>query len=449
MLSARFPQAQNNSARHNVTYCIQNIAWRFRDHQLLTPLVLSKGSINAITEAICQVTLLETDDSYQKQSIGYGTVLLSHVWAWPEKTDHDIDKNLAMQNACANLSQRILTQPISANVLQLGFMIHSTAADLLTDLPPLARCLCVSPIDNAVHDAAGRSANCNAFDLFDVDMPSDFDAYFPGIGASLAITSLLRPPVNTLEGQVVIGANTPQTAIESYVLETGMKRAKIKIGHESPEKDASHVAKSCAGLRELTGYVHSITVDANGAYGDPAELERFIAALFGNHPEEAIYLTGIEQPALEPEFTQAAQWAKIARNTPLIIDEAFTSMNALVHQGKCGWNALATKSCRGQTLSLIGAAWAHARGWTNFVMDLTSPNIAAIHTLLLASRIRGVDTLELNAGQFMPDVHHPFAPELKSCLYAHKGIFQVPTQIIGLTPEAYYQHLTVLFEEHP
>lgn len=448
MLSVRFPQAQNNSTRHNVTYCIQNIAWRFRDHQLLTPLVLSKGPIHAITEAICQVTLLETDAKRQKQSIGYGTVLLSHVWAWPEETSCETDKNLAMQNACTTLSRYVVAHPISANLLQLGFMINSSASDLLLDLPPLARCLCASPIDNAVHDAAGRSANCNAFDLFDVDMPSDFDAYFPGIGASLAISSLLRPPINSLEGQVVIGSNTPQTAIEGYVLETGMKRAKIKIGQESPEKDAAHVAKSCAALRELTGYVHSVTVDANGAYGEPAELERFIAALFGNHPEEAIYLSGIEQPSLEPEIAQAIQWAKIASDTPLIIDEAFTSMNALVNLGKCGWNALAAKSCRGQTLSLVGAAWAHARGWTNFVMDLTSPNIAAIHTLLLASRIRGIDTLELNAGQFMPHVHHPFAPELKSCLYAHNGIFQVPTHIIGLTPETYHRYLTGIFEEY-
>jgi len=115
-------------------------------------------------------------------------------------------------------------------------------------------------------------------------------------------------------------------------------------------------------------------------------------------------------------------------------------------QTACGWNGLAVKSCRGQTLSLLGAAWGHARGWTNTVMDLTRPNIAAIHTVLLASRISGVNTAEVNTVQFLASGFDRLPETLQQSIVPSGGQLTIPNVTLGLVPLECRTELSQLFE---
>ncbi|MFY8051640.1 MAG: hypothetical protein ACOVP2_03400, partial [Armatimonadaceae bacterium] len=165
----------------------------FRSHELSPPLIIGKGVISTITEATCQVTI--TDGKSVAQ--GYGTVLLSHVWCWPE-TDLG-DKDLLLRQATSSIVNAVSDVDTANTILGHGFDVIALADQVLSHLPPLARRVCSSPVDNAIHDAAGYLNQSSSFELFSNHGPSPFDAYFPGFGASLAIESMLRAPVSKIE----------------------------------------------------------------------------------------------------------------------------------------------------------------------------------------------------------------------------------------------------------
>jgi hypothetical protein len=79
-------------------------------------------------------------------------------------------------------------------------------------------------------------------------------------------------------------------------------------------------------------------------------------------------------------------------------------------------------------------------------MDLTSPNIAAIHTVLLASRISGITTAEVNAAQFLRSGYETLPDVLKACIVPMNGTLQVPQVTEGLVPIEYRNVLIQRFE---
>ena len=81
-------------------------------------------------------------------------------------------------------------------------------------------------------------------------------------------------------------------------------------------------------------------------------------------------------------------------------------------------------------------------------MDLTSPNIAAIHTVLLASRISGVTTAEVNAAQFLRSGYENLPDGLQACILPIDGVLSVPEVTEGLVPAEYRPVLTQRFEDN-
>ena len=413
----------------------------FQAHELSPPLVIGKGIIDTITEATCQVTI--TNGTITKQ--GFGTVLLSHVWCWPEVTDED--KDLALRGACETVAKAVTQQQPSDSLLGLGHRVISLSDQLLEHLPPLARRVCCAPLDNAIHDAAGCIAGCSSFDLFTQHGNSPFDATFPGFGAASAIDSMLHQPKASVDAQMVVGIKTSPKNVCDYCTLHSIRRLKIKIGSGDIESDVNHVIAVCKAMPPVDGYL-DITLDANGCYESADKLTEFLSMLRHAAPDVAVCVSAIEQPSMSPETADRQLWSQIAADTPLLVDETFTDLDDLKHANACGWNGLAIKSCRGQTLALLGAAWGHARGWKNTVMDLTSPNIAAIHTVLLASRMSGVTTAEVNAAQFLRSGYENLPDGLQACILPIDGVLSVPEVTEGLVPAEYRPVLIQRFEDN-
>jgi L-alanine-DL-glutamate epimerase-like enolase superfamily enzyme len=411
----------------------------FQEHELSPPLVIGKGTIDTITEATCQVTI--TDGTLTKQ--GFGTVLLSHVWCWPEAAD--TDKDLALRGACATVAKAITQQQPSDSLLGLGHRVLSLSDQLFEFLPPLARRVCCAPLDNAIHDAAGCIAGCSSFDLFTHHGESPFDTYFPGFGAASAIDSMLDLPKASIDAQMVVGIKTSPENVCDYCTLHSIRRLKIKIGSGDIEADVNHVMAVSQAMPAADGFL-DITLDANGCYASANKLTEFLSTLRQAAPDVAVCISAIEQPSMTPDSADRQLWLEIASETPILVDETFTELSDLKNANACGWNGLAVKSCRGQTLALLGAAWGHARGWKNTVMDLTSPNIAAIHTVLLASRISGITTAEVNAAQFLRSGYETLPDVLKACIVPMNGTLQVPQVTEGLVPIEYRNVLIQRFE---
>lgn len=412
----------------------------FIDHELSPPLTIGKGTISSITEAMCQVTITDGDQIAH----GFGTVLLSHVWCWPEESD--LDKDSLLRAATQTMASEIVRGHIDDTVLGHGFGIATLADDLLGHIPPLARRVCCAPLDNAIHDAAGCLYSCSSFALFSEHGPSPFDTYFPGFGAAAAIESMLRRPITTIDAQMVVGIKTTSESVRTYCANNNIRRLKIKIGSGDIQADVAHVIATSKAV-QTTDDALDITVDANGCYPSPKTLTNFLSMLREMAPDVAVCVSAIEQPAMSPLAADRHQWLDIAEEIPILIDEAFSNLEDLKHASACGWNGLTVKSCRGQTLALLGAAWGHARGWTNTVMDLTSPNIAALHTVLLAAHISGVSTAEVNAAQFLISGFQDLPERLVLSIVPNDGKLTVPVVTQGLVPQEYRSTLLQRFEE--
>ena len=429
------------SAPDNGLLRILDAKFVFQQHELSPPLVIGKGTIDTITEATCQVTL--TNGTITRQ--GFGTVLLSQVWCWPEAAD--TDKDLALRKACETIAHRVAQQQPSDSLLGLGHTVISLSDELLESIPPLARRVCCAPLDNAIHDAAGCLAGCSSFELFTHHGTSPFDATFPGFGAASAIDSMLHPPKTFVDAQMVVGIKTTPEHVRDYCTSHNIRRLKIKIGSGDIESDVNHVIAVCRAMPAVDGFL-DITLDANGCYESANKLSEFLATLRNVAPDVAVCVSAIEQPSMSPDSADRQLWSQIAADTPLLVDETFTQLDDIKHASTCGWNGLAIKSCRGQTLALLGAAWGHARGWKNTVMDLTSPNIAAIHTVLLASRISGVTTAEVNAAQFLRSGYENLPDGLQGCILPIDGVLSVPDVTEGLVPTEYRPVLIRQFEDN-
>jgi L-alanine-DL-glutamate epimerase-like enolase superfamily enzyme len=245
---------------------------------------------------------------------------------------------------------------------------------------------------------------------------------------------------------MVVGIKTPSEAVGEFCSRHKIRRLKIKIGSGDVQTDVAHVVAVSRAVA-ITGDALDITVDANGCYPSAEMLSDFLSMLREQAPDIAVSISAIEQPSLFPLASDRHQWLNIAEEIPILIDESFVYLEDLAHASKCGWNGLAVKSCRGQTLALLGAAWGHARGWTNAVMDLTSPNIAAFHTVLLASHISGVSTAEVNAAQFLESGFMDLPEPLVMSIVPTNGRLIVPVVTEGLVPEEYRPTLMKRFEE--
>lgn len=412
----------------------------FQQHELSPPLVIGKGVISTITEAMCRVTI--TDGN--KTAHGFGTVLLSHVWCWPDTTD--ADKDAILRAATLTITGALTTEQTDDTLLGHGFRVLSLSDQLLGHLPPLTRRVCSAPLDNAIHDAAGCLYNCSSFELFGKHGSSPFDNSFPGFGAAAAIESMLRQPVASIDAQMVVGIATQPETVLAYCSKNNIRRLKIKIGSGDVQTDVNHVIAVSKAV-PLSGDALDITVDANGCYPSPESLSVFLSMIREAAPEVAVCISAIEQPAMSLLTVDRLRWLDIAEETPILVDETFTELDDLKHANACGWNGLAVKSCRGQTLALLGAAWGHARGWTNTVMDLTSPNIAALHTVLLAAHISGVSTAEVNAAQFLRSGYETLPEELVTSILPTNGRLTVPLVTEGLVPHEYRQVLMKRFED--
>src|SRR6185503_16501958 len=104
---------------------------------------------------------------------------------------------------------------------------------------------------------------------------------------------------------------------------------------------------------------------------------------------------------------------------PLVADESLVDMESFRQCVETGYNGIALKACKGQTLALLMGAAAQKQGLFLCVMDLTCPGQAFLESAELAARVPGGSAIEGNARQYLP----PAAQAPWDAL--HPGVFRV------------------------
>ncbi|MEX2577782.1 MAG: enolase C-terminal domain-like protein [Verrucomicrobiales bacterium] len=407
----------------------------FLDRTLDPPLRLSSGVITEVTEARARVTV----QVGEKRGIGRGSIYLSNLWSWPDPEIPHARRDAALRELCRRISRDLpgLCGDEPAHPLELGLRLHAALTEEaealpersvpIDDPPVLARALCGSPFDAAIHDAAGQALERSAFAFYEepFSIPSADEA-FPDEGACGAVAGLLRKPITRLKSWWVVGAQDDLEAVVApAVRKRGDRCFKLKIGGEDPAADADRTVEVFRFVRTLGIARPRLIADSNQGTPDADSVAEYLERIRAADPEAFAALLYLEQPTGRDIEKSAYGWTAVTRLKPVFLDEGLihprlSPFRLFETARDQGWSGFALKTCKGHSFTLVAAAWAKRHGLEISLQDLTNPGLAAIHAALLAAHVPFVNEVELNSPQFTPGANREWLPRL-SGLFEPRG----------------------------
>lgn len=385
----------------------------FCSRPFMTPLRLSSGPIDEITQVDATVRVRVGT----REGTGRGSIYLSDLWAWPHPSLMHQVRDAAMRALCetiaCNLRAWCGSEP--AHPLELGARLHESVQAMPAEgMPTLARMVCASPFDAAVHDATGIAVSRSAFDLYDepAQLPS-VDEFFPGRDARSAIRRTLRAPMRELDAWLVIGVGeTAPHRLMPWIRQHGYRCFKLKLAGQDPRADADQTIQLYQVVSELGARQPRLAVDANCATPDADNVLEYLLQLRSASSDAFEALEYLEQPTARDISASPQDWRAVSRLKPVVLDEGLTGMSSLAEAYAQGWTGIAVKTCKGHSLALATAAWAHEHGMSLVAQDLTNPGIAAIHSALLAAHLPVTNGVEINSPQYTPAANAEWLPRL-------------------------------------
>ena len=116
-----------------------------------------------------------------------------------------------------------------------------------------------------------------------------------------------------------------------------------------------------------------------------------------------------------------------------MIDEGLTNLDVLQEARRQGYGGLALKTCKGHSMLLVCAAWAHQHGMPVSLQDLTNPGISLIHAALVGAHLPTINGAELNSPQFTPSANQEYASRLPELFEPRGGVHRLPREMpVGL-----------------
>lgn len=411
----------------------------FIPRRLAMPLVLSTGAIEEVTEARVAVAVRAGG----REAIGRGAIYLSDLWAWPDPSLSHAYRDEILRRLCRQIAEELPAlcgEP--AHPLELGLQLHericgdAAAALAGQTLPTLARALCLSPFDAAIHDAAGIAIDVSAFAFYDrpASIP-EADHLFPGQGAAAAIRRLFRKtPQHGFPACVVVGKSDDLAEhLGRWVRGRGYRRVKLKLSGKDNAADAARTIEVYRALRELGVETPWISVDTNEANPDAASVLDYLECLHAADAGAYAALAYLEQPTARDIRRQPFDWRPVTRLKPVLLDEGLTDFAGLSEAAAQGWSGLALKTCKGHSFALVAAAWAARHGLILSLQDLTNPGYSAIHAALFGAFVPTINGVELNSPQFTPEANAEWLSSLASLLEPCDGVHRLPSSIpVGL-----------------
>lgn len=221
-------------------------------------------------------------------------------------------------------------------------------------------------------------------------------------------------------------------ALDEYVRINGQRHFKLKVGGVV-DQDLQRMHAVWNVLREVSSML--VTIDANEAYRDLAQLEQFVDGFGDELPDFFQHVAFIEQP-LPRSLTFDARGADVVRRIgakkPLIIDEADGTLDAFRHADHLGYAGCSHKNCKGLFKSLVNLAYVHygrsqGRPLLMSAEDLQNLPIVPLHQDFAAVSMLGLAHCERNGHHFnrglcmVSDRERALAGRLHPDLYRRRG----------------------------
>jgi L-alanine-DL-glutamate epimerase-like enolase superfamily enzyme len=422
----------------NIRARILDATVSYTSQSLATPLILSTGAIHNLTEVVARVHV-SLDG---KEATGVGSIYLSDLWAWPDPALTHEAKQATLRSLCedvgAHLTQHTGGSGGPAHPLELGLRLYDavchTRDPRFADVPVLARSMCLSPFDAALHDAVGIALGRSAFDFYGapVAIPSA-DALFGGRSGSAAqaiAQTFVTPPRTAFPAWLIVGKNDDlQRDVKPWVVDRGYRCFKLKIMGKDNAADVARTVDLFRACREWDVREPWLTVDSNEANPDAPSVLDYLDRLRAADPPYGAgaydALQYLEQPTGRDIRVHKHDWHEVSKLKPVMLDEGLTDFDLLPEAAEQGWTGLALKSCKGHSFTLVAAAWAREHGMRLSLQDLTNPGYAMIHAALLAANLPTINGVELNSPQFTPAANEPWLPRLADLFMPRDGVHRL------------------------
>jgi L-alanine-DL-glutamate epimerase-like enolase superfamily enzyme len=404
----------------------------FQSRRLIQPLHLSSGKIEVLTQATT-IVVVEVDG---KRAVGQGTVYLSDLWAWPDEALPHDTRVAAMRQLCEMIARELprYFRDDAHHPLELGLRLHhwSCRELALTPSPPaLARALCASPFDAAIHDAVGLAREVSAFALYatSVDIPSA-DALFPGHGACRSVADVIGPPRCELPAWYVVGMAEPvQSTLVPAIAKHGYRCFKLKLSGRDNAADVTRTVEVFQTAKARGIVAPRLAVDTNEANPSANSVLEYLDRLESADAGAFAAVEYFEQPTSRDIRKHPFDWRAVRLRKPVLLDEGLAELELLPEALHQGYSGLALKTCKGHSTLLVAAAWARRHRMLITLQDLTNPGIALIHGALVGAYLPTLNGAELNSPQFTPAANAEFLPRLGKLFEPRHGVHRLPDDL--------------------
>ncbi len=401
----------------------------FAEQPFVVPLQISSGTITEITQATASVTVR----AGEREATGEGTVYLSDLWAWPDPALTHGQRDGVLRDTCTAIARRLweLCGGEPAHPLELGLRLHESVCGAPPGPPgppPLARSMCASPFDAAMHDAVGLAGGRSAFSFYGrrCRMPSA-DGVLDGDACS-AIAAMLRDePLRRLPAWLLVSnGDDLDRIVRPWVVGRGYRCFKLKILGADAREDAERTAEVYRTARAWGVAAPRLTVDSNEGHANAAAVQEYLEALREIDADALKALEYLEQPTSRDILADRQDWRPVTRLKRVLLDEGLWSLSLLPEVEAQGWSGLALKTCKGHSFALVAAAWAHGRGMPLSLQDLTNPGLALVHAALFAAHVPTINGAELNSPQYTPAANAPWSARLPALFAPTDGWHRLP-----------------------
>ncbi len=390
--------------------------------QLRVPLKFGRETL---TEVTCARAKLTVEDRRGRRASGWGETPLSVQWAWPGKLPYQ-ERYSAMVNHCKELVDEWVPMSTYGHPVEALEELHqaSSSADAVAAIPLLARLVCTSVFDQALHDAYGVLHGVDVYQTYNAEwMNQDLSAYLdPAEASDVSFAGkypqwfFVSSPPAKLPAWHLVGGLDPidesdltgdepddgyPVLLSDWIQRDGLKCLKIKLRGLDSEWDYDRIVR--VGRVAIAHNVESLSVDFNCTVTDPAYVNEILDQLKADQPRIDKMVLYVEQPFPYELEKHMIDVRSVASRKPLFLDESAHDWEHVRLGRELGWTGVALKTCKTQSGALLSMCWAKAHGMALMVQDLTNPMLAMIPHVRLAAHAGTIMGVETNAMQFYPE----------------------------------------------
>lgn len=386
---------------------------------------------------VTDVTLLHVrltvESRHGRQGVGFGSMPLGNVWAWPSSR-LTADQTLAAMRAlgsvvvdqqwhewgfahplehCHRLTQ--VYAPLAARVV--------AQLNLSEPMPRLAQLVAASPLEAALFDAQGKLLGENAYNLLGADFVSgDLSHYLaPEFAGEYLDRYTLREPKPAMPLYHLVGALDPLTdrdvtqhlddglpmTLGDWIARDELTHLKIKLAGDDLAWDVARVTaiEAVASAAQASRGCHhwQYSLDFNEKCANVDYVLDFLAKLAERSPQALDRVQYIEQPThRDLRANPENRMHRAAKIKPVVIDESLVDYETLLLAREQGYSGVALKACKGHSEALLMGAAAQKFGLFLCVQDLTCVGASFLHSASLAARIPTIAAIEGNGRQYCP-----------------------------------------------